>query len=118
MLTFLCDGGDTFRQAILYITRFFINVQGQYPHQWAAFQVAGALVKLWPCSSSLGLEAHSGPNLLNLKQDSIAHSLSLSSAHHPDMTEILLKGHKIYSHPSNQVAGLVDENKLNQIPLN
>ena len=31
---------------------------------------------------------------------SIAHSLSLSSAHRPDMTEILLKRHKIASHPS------------------
>ena len=30
-------------------------------------------------------------DLLNRKQSSIAYSLSLSSKHHPDMTEILLK---------------------------
>ena len=30
-------------------------------------------------------------NLLNHKQSSIAHSLTLSASHHPDMTEILLK---------------------------
>ena len=30
----------------------------------------------------------------------IAHNLSLSSAHRPDMTEILLIGRKLVSHPS------------------
>ena len=31
-------------------------------------------------------------NLLNRKRSSIAHSLSLSASHRPDMTEILFKG--------------------------
>ena len=35
-----------------------------------------------------------------LTYSSIAHSLSLSSKHRPDMTEILFKGRKIASHPS------------------
>ena len=34
----------------------------------------------------------------NRKRDSIAHSLSLSPSHRPDMTEILLKGLKIANH--------------------
>ena len=38
-------------------------------------------------------------NLLNRKWSSIAHSLSLSTSHRPDMTEILLKGGKIASYP-------------------
>ena len=39
-------------------------------------------------------------NLLNHKRGSIAHSLSLSPTHRPDMTETLLKkGRKIASHP-------------------
>ena len=35
-------------------------------------------------------------NLLNRKRGSIAHSLSLSTSHRPDMTEILLKRSSIY----------------------
>ena len=36
-------------------------------------------------------------NLLNRKRGSIAHSLSLSTSHRPDMTEILLKRSSIYA---------------------
>ena len=39
----------------------------------------------------LNLIAAEGGNLFNHKWDSIAQSLSLSSSHHPDITEILLK---------------------------
>ena len=49
-------------------------------------------VKRWP--TDLAVVSYSparGEDLFNRKQGSIAHSLSLSSAHRPDMTEILLK---------------------------
>ena len=39
-------------------------------------------------------------DFFNRRRGSIAHSLSLSPAHLPDMTEILLKGREIASHPS------------------
>ena len=47
---------------------------------------------LW--AGSLILQSHSifrGGNLFNREKSSIAHSLSLSSFHYPDVTEILLK---------------------------
>ena len=39
----------------------------------------------------MSLSPARGENLFSHKRGSIAHSLSLSSAHHPNMTEILLK---------------------------
>ena len=49
-------------------------------------------VQRWPTDLAVQtVRAHSRRNLLNCKRDSSAHSLSLSSAHRPDMTEILLK---------------------------
>ena len=48
------------------------------------------LVKCWPTELAV-LRPCSRRNLLNPKLGSIAHSLSLSSAHGPDMTEILLE---------------------------
>ena len=42
-------------------------------------------------SSGPEFEPRRRRNLLNRKRRSIAHSLSLSSAHRPDMTEMLLK---------------------------
>ena len=53
-------------------------------------------------SSGPRLEPRSRRNLLNYKWGSIAHSLSLSSTHRPDMTEILSKRtqtHKSSIHP-------------------
>ena len=51
----------------------------------------GAPVAQCVKSNSSELEPRSRRNFLNLKQGSTAHSLSLSSAHRPDMTEILMK---------------------------
>ena len=54
----------------------------------------GSLVgKALPYWSSSGpeFEPRLRPNLLNRKRGSNAHNLSLSSAHRPDITEILLK---------------------------
>ena len=42
-------------------------------------------------SSGSGFGPRSRRNLLNRKRGSIAHSFSLSSAHRPDMPEIVLK---------------------------
>ena len=47
------------------------------------------------------MDSHSRRNLLNRKRGSIAHSLSLSTSHRPDMTEILLKRSSIY--PSSRL---------------
>ena len=49
-------------------------------------------------SSGPDLDSYSRRNLLNRKRGSIAHSLSLSTSHRPDMTEILSKRSSI--HPS------------------
>ena len=49
-------------------------------------------VKQWPADLVVpGLRPTQGGNLFNCKWGFIAHSLSLSPTHHPDMTEILLK---------------------------
>ena len=49
-------------------------------------------VKGWPTDLAVPGSIHtSGGNLSNHKPGSIVHSLSLSSNHRPDMTEILLK---------------------------
>ena len=49
--------------------------------------------------SSVGFDPRLGENLFKRKLGSIAHSLSLSRFHRPDMTEILLKTRKIAGHP-------------------
>ena len=49
-------------------------------------------VKRWPTfSSGPEFEHRSRRSLLKRKRGSTAHSISLPSAHRPDMTEILLK---------------------------
>ena len=49
-------------------------------------------VKRWPTDLAVVSSSPArGEDLFNRKRSSIAHSLSLSSAHRPDMTEILLK---------------------------
>ena len=48
-------------------------------------------VKRWPTDLADRVRSSLEGNLLNRKRSSIAHSLSLSSKHRPDMTEILLK---------------------------
>ena len=48
-------------------------------------------IKRWPSDRAIELKPRSRRNLLYRKRGSIAHSLSLSCAHRPDMTEILLK---------------------------
>ena len=66
-----------------------IRFSGDLVPQW---------VKRWPAVlAAPEFEYHSRRNLLNRKRGSIAHSLSLSSSHRPDMAKILLK---IESHPS------------------
>ena len=51
-------------------------------------------------------------NFHNHKQGSIAHSLSISSAHPPGMTEILLKRTKIASHPAITTLASAGRNQL------
>ena len=48
-------------------------------------------VKCWPTDLASRVRVPSRGNLCNHKWGSTAHSLSLSSAHCPDMTEIWLK---------------------------
>ena len=49
-------------------------------------------VKRWPTDLAVVSSSPAwGEDLFSRKRVSIAHSLSLSSAHRPDMTEILLK---------------------------
>ena len=51
-------------------------------------------IRHWPVDLAvLGLSSPppSGENLFNHKQGFIAHSLSLSSTHHPDITKVLMK---------------------------
>ena len=49
-------------------------------------------VKHWPAALAvLGLRPAGGENLFNQELGFIAHSLSFSSSHQPDMTEVLLK---------------------------
>ena len=49
-------------------------------------------VKHWPAALAvLGLRPAGGENLFNQDLGFIAHSLSFSSSHHPNMTEVLLK---------------------------
>ena len=49
-------------------------------------------VKRWPTDLAVVSSSPArGEDLFNRKRGSIAHSLSLSSDHRPDMTEILLK---------------------------
>ena len=58
-------------------------------------------VKLWPSNLAvLDLSPAWGGNLFNLKQGSIAHSLSLSPAHGLDISGMLLKRTKIAFHLS------------------
>ena len=52
-------------------------------------------------SSSPGFQPRSRQDFYKHKQGSITHSISLSPNNGPDITEILLKGHKIASHPSS-----------------
>ena len=59
------------------------KIQGAPVAQW---------VKHWPTDvGGHEFEPCSRRNILNRKRGSIAHSLSLSFAHRPDITEILLK---------------------------
>ena len=49
-------------------------------------------VKRWPTDLAVVISSPAkGEDLFNCKRSFVAHSLSLSSAHRPDMTEILLK---------------------------
>ena len=49
-------------------------------------------VKRWPTDLAVPNSSHAQSKIFStVKQGSVAHSLSLSSAHHPDMTEILWK---------------------------
>ena len=53
-------------------------------------------VKRWPTDlAAAGSSPSCGRDLFNCKGGSITHSLSLSTSHHPDMTERLLKRKKI-----------------------
>ena len=47
-------------------------------------------VKRWPTDLALSGSNPAEGNIFNRKRCSIAHSLSLSNSHRPDMTEILL----------------------------
>ena len=52
-------------------------------------------------SNAFGSRGRTGGEILSApKRRSIAHSLSCSPVHRPDMTEILLKGRKTATHPS------------------
>ena len=62
-------------------TSFYLYFRGAPVAQW---------VKRWPTDLA-EFNPHSRRNLLIRKRSSIAHSLSLSSKHRPDITEILLK---------------------------
>ena len=87
----------TFRSSLVWVCTFCSELPfpihiGVPVAQW---------VKCWPTDLVVpGFEFHSRQNLLNPKLGSIAHRLPQSSAHPPDMTEILLKGCKITSHPA------------------
>ena len=48
-------------------------------------------VKRWPTDLADGVRSSLEVKILDRKRSSIAHSLSFSSEHRPDMTEILLK---------------------------
>ena len=53
--------------------------------------LVGQRVKRWPSDIAVSVSSTArGGDLFNRKRGSIAHSLSLSPAHHPDMTEILV----------------------------
>ena len=57
-------------------------------------------VKRWPADLAVpSFEPRSRRSLLKRKRGSTAHSLSLSSAHRPDITKILWKGRKNASYP-------------------
>ena len=69
----------------------------------------------------ISLEAIFFPNLL--KRRFIAQSLSRSSVHHPEMTEILLKGRKtqnwsILSQAGNSICSLKREKRSNRTLVN
>ena len=65
------------------VAPFKIKYHGAPVAQW---------VKRWPTDLAVVSSSPArGEDLFSCKRGSIAHSLSLSSAHRPDMTEILLK---------------------------
>ena len=64
---------------------------GCRPRQNCSFGVGGAPVAQWVKRWPTDFKPRSRRNLLNCKRGYNAHSLSLSSVHCPDMTEILLK---------------------------
>ena len=93
----------------------YMEYRRPFPQRSPGSSVGQALA-YW--SSGTEFEPRSRRNLLNCKRCSIAHSLSLSFAHRPDMTEILLKDVKsqvILSsiHPSPQ--SLNRQNQLNYL---
>ena len=73
-----------FEWQMMYLTLHLETTSKQAPvAQW---------VKRWPTDLAVVSSSPArGEDLFNRKRGSIAHSLSLSSAHRPDMTEILLK---------------------------
>ena len=67
----------------LYFRLFFTHEKKSPVAQW---------VKPWPADLVVvGSSPAGGGDLFNCNRGSIAHSLSISSTHHPDLTEILLK---------------------------
>ena len=73
-----------FEWQMMYLTLHLETTSQQAPVvQW---------VKRWPTDLAVVSSSTARfEDLFNRKRGSIAHSLSLSSAHRPDMTEILLK---------------------------
>ena len=57
-------------------------------------------VERWPADLAVLRSIPGAANILNRNRGSIAHNISLSPFHLPDMTDITLKERKILSNPS------------------
>ena len=84
--------GKSFLSGLPYV--FFVDVY-QFVCVLLSFFVGAPVaqwVKCWPTDLAVVSSSPArGEDIFNRKRGSIAHSLSLPSAHRPDMTEILLK---------------------------
>ena len=73
----------------IYLEDFY--VMGKVSYSVCRGAPVAQWVKRWPTDLADRVQSPLRRNLLNRKRSSIAHSLSLSASHRPDMTETLLK---------------------------
>ena len=73
------------------LNTYILLILGAMVAQW---------IKRWPTDLAVQSSSSAQGKIFLTANRVPLHSLSLSSAHHPDMTEILLKRTKIASHPS------------------